>query len=60
MDFKTDRLQVRIHPGLKKWFDRFASTRGGMSKFVQQWVEELHRRETGSEFKEERDDHPSE
>lgn len=35
---KSDRLQLRIKPELKKWFKDFAEKRGGMSKTVQDQI----------------------
>lgn len=44
---KSDRLQLRMNPELKEWFDGYAEPRGGMSKVVHGHVEELYEKETG-------------
>ena len=51
---KSDRLQLRIDPGLKEWFRGFAKTRGGMSKIVQAQLEKLKQAEDDNGRPEER------
>jgi hypothetical protein len=42
---KEKRLEVRIDPGLKVWFFKYAATRGGMSKIIIDYIKRLKRRE---------------
>lgn len=45
---KTDRLQLRMDPELKRWYEKYAEPRGGMSQDVHTHVEELYEKETNT------------
>lgn len=45
---KDDRLQLRMHPRLKRWFKQDAEDEGGMSRVVHQHVEERFAQKTGT------------
>lgn len=42
---KLQRLQLRIDKDLKRWFKDYARGKGGMSKIVQEHIEELQNQE---------------
>lgn len=44
---KDERFNSRIDPDLKSWFKRYASTRGGMSRMISDFIEGLHLKATG-------------
>lgn len=50
---KTERLQLRMQPALKKWFGDYAEPRGGMSEVVHRQVEGLYEKESGKPWNEE-------
>ena len=45
---KDKRLQVRMHPRLKKWFGTHCRGKGGMSRVVHLHVETLYLRAKGT------------
>ncbi len=49
---KTSRLQLRMDPDLKDWFDKYADPLGGMSKIVHAHVEGLYEQQNGKPWKE--------
>lgn len=55
MSKKTDRLQLRMDPTLKEWFDEYAEPLGGMSKVVHGHVEELYEQQCGKPWKNDED-----
>lgn len=57
MPKKTDRLQLRMNPDLKEWFDGYAEPRGGMSRVVYGHVEELYEQQNGKPWKNTEDTH---
>ena len=57
MSNKVERLQLRIDPDDKDWFDAFCQPRGGMSRHVQEHIRRLRRRNPDPR-KGKKDEHP--